>query len=188
MDLTLKQKSSRISGADLQECLLIDLKENKDARGSFTEIFQQSWDTGHHPVQWSVVKSEKHVFRGMHYHKRHHEHFCIIEGSCYLGLKDMRPRSSTYLESAVFFLCDTDLKSLVFPSGVLHGWYFLTKAVHIQSVSESYVDYGKEDNFGCRWDDPALNIEWPFTDVILSEKAEAFRPFRELPPFEDYSF
>lgn len=176
-------ESKILGGKPIQDSALIKLKENSDSRGSFTEIFQRHWGTVLDPVQWSLVKSELNVFRGMHYHRRHDEYFCLIQGSCYLGLKDIRPDSSTYLQSTLYYLCEEDLAALVFPQGVIHGWYFNKPSIHVQSVSESYLDYGNEDNFGCRWDDPDLGIDWPFDNPNVSDKTKAFGGMKDLPPF-----
>ena len=67
--------SGLIAGDEIYQAELIKIKEHKDYRGSFSEIFQEYWGTCIKPVQWSVVKSEKNVFRGMHLHKRHDEYF-----------------------------------------------------------------------------------------------------------------
>ncbi len=183
LNISPSYTSSLIDGKVIDQSRLVKLNEHKDPRGSFTEIFQKNWGTVIDPVQWSFVKSEPHVFRGMHYHNRHDEYFCLIQGSCYLGLKDMRKDSPTYMQHALYYLTENDLAALTFPSGVMHGWYFPEKSLHIQSVSEAYVDYGKDDNFGCKWDDPDLGIPWPFEKVVLSERARNFGLLKDLPPF-----
>ncbi|CCH54429.1 Spore coat polysaccharide biosynthesis protein spsL [Fibrisoma limi BUZ 3] len=156
------------------------LTEHQDQRGSFTEVFQQYWSTCLTPTQWSLVRSEPNVFRGMHLHQRHDEYFCLIEGHCLVGLYDARPDSPTRNQWALYELFGTDLKAIVFPRGLLHGWYFFTPSVHLQAVSESFVDYGHDDNHGCRWDDPDLGITWGITDPILSDRANSFPPLRHL--------
>ncbi len=180
---TKTKESTILSGEAIQDSLLVTLNEHFDARGSFTEVFQDNWNSVINPVQWSMVKSEEGVLRGMHYHRRHDEYFCLIQGSCYLGLKDLRPESSTYLKSSLYYLTASDLKALIFPRGVVHGWYFIEPSLHLQAVSESYEGYGDEDNFGCRWDDPQLGIPWPFESAIISERANSFGSLDDLPPF-----
>jgi dTDP-4-dehydrorhamnose 3,5-epimerase len=166
--------SSLISGSQIDGVVLKNLKENADERGSFTEVFNHRWNLDLNAVQWSFVKSEPNVYRGMHFHKRHDEYFCLVEGHSQVGLKDMRPNSPTYLDWSLYDLRGQNLAALIFPRGLLHGWYFFTKSVHLQSVSESYLDYGKDDNWGCNWNDPELGIPWDFTNPVMSTRAGDF--------------
>jgi len=176
--------SSKLAhGSMLDGCLLQKCTEHFDLRGSFTEIFQESWGSAVSPVEWSMVKSGANVFRGMYYHRRHDEYFMLVKGHAFVGLKDMRPGSSTYLKSALFELHEGDPSAVIFPVGILHGWYFIKKSIHMQAVSESYEDYNPDDNHACMWNDTKLEIPWPFDNPIISEKGSRFVQFDELPPY-----
>lgn len=166
--------SKQVAGLEIEGVVLKRLKENIDPRGSFTEVYNHRWDLDLQAVQWSYVKSEANVFRGLHFHKRHDEYFSLVSGHAQLGLKDMRPDSPTYLNWQLFDLHGDDMAALIFPRGLLHGWYFFTPSVHLQSVSESYVDYGKDDNWGVYWNDSDLGFPWSFTDPIISTRASDF--------------
>ena len=170
----LNISSKKIAGAEIAGVVLKNLKENEDYRGSFTEVYNHRWNLELEAVQWSYVKSEANVFRGLHFHKRHDEYFCLVSGHCQLGLKDMRPNSPTYLNWQLYELHGSDLSALIFPRGLLHGWFFFKPSIHLQSVSESYVDYGKDDNWGVYCKDPALGIPWGFTHPVLSNRASDF--------------
>jgi dTDP-4-dehydrorhamnose 3,5-epimerase len=80
----------------------------------------------------------------------------------------------------MYELHGADMACLSFPIGLLHGWYFHEATIHLQAVSESYIDYGTTDNWGCHWSDPALEIPWPFTDPILAMRASDFPTLRGL--------
>ena len=147
---------------------------NPDLRGCFTEVHHAAHNSDVNFVQWSIVQSKPQVFRGMHYHKRHAECFCMVAGKCLVGLKDLRPESSTFLRTALYQLDGQDLSSVYFPAGILHGWYFVENSTHLQGVSESYKSYAEDDNHGCIWNDPDLDIDWPFSAVITSERASTF--------------
>lgn len=172
--------SSLIAGHLLHGVDFKALYEHKDERGSFTEVFQQEWGTCLMPTQWSMVRSEANVFRGMHLHRRHDEYFSLIEGHCLVGLRDIRPGSPTCHQSALYELVGSDLKALVFPRGLLHGWYFFTPSIHIQAVSESFVHYGNNDNWGCHWSDPALELPWSISDPVVSDRANQFPSLNQL--------
>lgn len=175
------EKTSRlISGEEIYQTELKKVKEHKDYRGSFSEIFQEYWNTCIEPVQWSLVKSKENVFRGMHLHKRHDEYFCLLTGHCLLALKDIRSGSPTEGAYSLYELFEEDLAALSFPKGLLHGWYFYTPSIHVQAVSEAYVDYGKDDNHGVIWNAPDLGIPWPMDEVVLSERAQDFPTEAEL--------
>ncbi|MFD2932557.1 dTDP-4-dehydrorhamnose 3,5-epimerase family protein [Spirosoma flavum] len=172
--------SKQIAGLALKDVELKEMTETCDQRGSFTETFADHWGSGIAPTQWSMVRSEAHVLRGLHIHQRHDEYFSLIQGHCLVGLHDVRPTSPTYLQYALYELFGTDLKAVIFPAGLLHGWYFYTPSIHLQAVSESYNNYANDDNLGCRWDDPALDIPWGISNPILSERAARFPPLSEL--------
>lgn len=180
MNISISTKSVQISGSQLHQVQLVSLKEHKDERGSFTEIFQDYWGTVLKPVQWSVVKSEANVFRGMHFHLRHDEYFCLVEGHALLGLRDLRPDSPTCHQSALFELHSDDPAALIFPKGMLHGWYFYTPSIHVQSVSEAYTDYGQNDNWRCAWDDPELELPWNIEHPQLTDVAANAPSLRTL--------
>ena len=131
-------KSGLIYGGGIKGAQLHSLAENRDHRGSFTEFFKAQFDSCIQPVQWSVVRSKPHVFRGCHLHKRHDEFFCLLEGTCLVGLKDIRPNSKTRGISSLYKLYDSDLAALSFPRGVVHGWYFFENSIHLQAVSEAF--------------------------------------------------
>ena len=151
------------------------LVPNADARGSFTEFFCDSWQTGFDPVQWSVVKSSAGVLRGMHLHRRHDEFFLLVSGRCCVGLRDLRPGSITETVYCLLEFSEVEYVFVTFPRGILHGWYFFEDSVHIQGISnEEYSRYHIDDNLGCHWSDPALEIPWPEIPTIVSERADQF--------------
>lgn len=165
----------QIDGVDFRK-----IDEHQDYRGSFSEIFQEHWKTCLSPVQWSCVKSKAGVFRGMHLHLRHDEYFSLLSGHCLVGLKDIRPGSPTDGVFSLYELHEDDQAAVIFPQGLLHGWYFFTDSLHVQAVSEAYVDYHTDDNWGVIWSADDLEIPWPFTEATLSARAEDFTTEGEL--------
>jgi dTDP-4-dehydrorhamnose 3,5-epimerase len=169
-----KIRSRQVGGGNIEGVNLRALSMNRDFRGCFTEVFQEYWQVGMKPVQWSLVHSQAEVLRGVHLHRRHDEYILPVVGKLTVGLRDLRPWSSTRNQWAMYELLGSDLACLTFPIGILHGWYFHEATIHLQAVSEAYVDYGKDDNWGCHWSDPALEIPWPCADPILAQRATDF--------------
>jgi len=166
------QNSSLVKGGLIEGVQLRKLDVNKDARGSFVEVFKDRWNTALKPVQFNVVESEKSVMRGCHLHWHHDEYFCILTGSASVGLRDERPNSNTKNIWSLYYLCEQDMAALVFPRGLVHGWYFHQDSIHLQAVSEAYDDYADYDNHLINWLDPDLQIPWPSTEATMTEKAQ----------------
>lgn len=154
--------------------------EVADNRGTFAEYFVTGRDLGIDAVQWSVVRSRPGTLRGMHYHVRHDEYFALVSGHATVGLHDLRPDSPTFGGSATYEFTAREPMRLIFPRGLVHGWLFHELSVHLQATSESHDDYGLDDNQGCRWDDPALGITWPFEPTELSARAASFGTLEQL--------
>ncbi|MEO0733872.1 MAG: dTDP-4-dehydrorhamnose 3,5-epimerase family protein [Bacteroidota bacterium] len=168
-------ESKLLAGATIHQAELRKVTENRDHRGSFTEIFQDHWGTClQEAPQWSAVKSGAGVFRGMHLHLRHDEYFTLLSGHCLVALKDVRPGSPTKGVFSLYELHEDDMAAVIFPRGLLHGWYFFRRSLHVQAVSEAYVDYHADDNHGVHWQAPDLGIPWPFTEATLSPRAQDF--------------
>lgn len=163
-----------IQGVDLWK-----LKRHSDERGSFMEVFQNHWGSAIDPVQWSAVTSEARVFRGMHLHWRHDEYIMVVSGHASVGLRDARPESPTFGVSSMYELFGEEPAALTFPQGIIHGWYFHEPTLHLQAVSEAYVDYHPEDNIGIRFDDPDLEIPWTDPDPVISDRACDFGTLKE---------
>jgi len=168
-------KGSAIAGVELKK-----LDVNKDARGAFTEVFKDRWNSPLDPVQFSVVESKKQVMRGCHLHWNHDEYFCILKGAASIGLRDERPDSSTRNTWSLYFLCEEDMAALIFPRGLVHGWYFHEDSLHLQAVSEAYDDYSHYDNHRIFWRDPDLQIPWPDEDAIMTELAAGAQSLKSV--------
>ena len=132
------------------------------------------------PQQWSVVRSVPRSLRGMHHHVRHDECVSVVAGRMSVGLYDLRVDSETFGRSALYDLTGADPAHLCFPRGLVHGWVAHEATTHLQAVSETYASYGADDNNGCRWDDPELDLPWPVTPTVFSERSRSFGPLAEL--------
>jgi dTDP-4-dehydrorhamnose 3,5-epimerase len=172
--LAVEGACALISGRMIDGARLRRLVVHEDARGSFTEFFSRGWGESESPAQWSVVASGTGVLRGMHLHRRHDEGFLLLKGRASVGLRDVRRGSPTEGVSSLFEFSGDELLYLTFPRGVVHGWFFHEPSLHLQSVSETYAEYGDDDNLGCHWSDPALDIPWPGKPTLVASRADGF--------------
>ena len=127
-------QSRLISGSNLSDCELVRHKMNHDLRGHFTEVYRTMERPAINFSQWSIVRSVAKVFRGMHYHNRHNECFCLISGKCLVGLKDLRPESPTYLKSAILSIGREGFE-LNLLSSRYFAWLVFHRALHSSSGS-----------------------------------------------------
>jgi len=163
-----------IAGESLAGVVLRRLTKHDDRRGSFAEVYTADGPELFVPAQWSLVTSRPGTLRGMHLHRRHDESVLLLQGRVHIGMRDVRPGSPTEGRSALYAFSGGDHVLIAFPRGLVHGWLFSEPSVHLQAVSETYADYGADDNLGCHWSDPALGIPWPTTPTLVAERADAF--------------
>ena len=169
-----------VAGCEIEGVRLRKHESHCDERGTFTEVFSTEWANDFDAQQWSIVESQSNVFRGLHLHRRHHECFLLLKGRACVGLFDLREGSSTVGEYGLYEVSDANKVLILFPPGILHGWYFHAESMHLQGVTETWNSYQADDNLGCRWDDEDLAIPWPFSAPILSQRARKFPSLREL--------
>lgn len=146
------------------------LEAHDDERGMFVELYRLEWETGVAPVQWNAVRSEAGVLRGVHVHVRHDDYLTVPLGHAVVGLRDLRKGSSTEGLATIVELEGERPAALVIPHGVAHGFYFREPSLHVYAVSE-YWD--PEDELGCHWADPELEIPWPFPTAQVSDRDAA---------------
>lgn len=148
-------------------CALIPLTTHHDERGALTEIFRAEWPTGIRPVQWNFVRSRADVLRGVHVHVEHDDYLVCLSGLMVLGLVDIRPESPTHGLAVTITLDPADPHAAFVPTGVAHGFHFPVESSLCYSVSHYW---NPRDELGCRWDDPALGLDWRVGAPELSER------------------
>lgn len=148
-----------------QGCAIHDLTTHADERGALTEIFRKEWQTGMNPVQWNYVRSKPNVLRGVHVHVTHTDYLVCLDGTMLLGLVDVRPESPTRGSAATVALEGAKLQAAVIPPGVAHGFHFPVPSTLCYAVDHYW---NTRDEIGCRWDDPALGLDWRIEKPFLS--------------------
>lgn len=164
--------SSGIAGVKL-----VPLTSHQDHRGVFTEVFREEWETGAAPIQWNVVRSKQGVLRGVHVHVTHSDYLTVVDGAMVLGLRDMRPSSHTFGRVEHHQLVGQAMRAVCIPPGVAHGFCFSSDAIHLYSVSHYW---NLDDELGCRWNDPALEMHWPVAEPQLSVRDSEAASYAEM--------
>jgi dTDP-4-dehydrorhamnose 3,5-epimerase len=149
--------------------VLIPLTAHSDERGSFTEVYRRKWVAGmREGVQANLSLSRPGVLRGLHFHRKQADYWCVLTGTAFVGLYDLRAGSPTEGKRAeVRIEAGARRHALYIPKGVAHGYYAETDVLMEYLVDEYYTG---ADEFGVAWDDPDVGIGWPSTRPILSER------------------
>ena len=84
---------------------------------------------------------------------------------------DLRAESPTF-GRWVGCTLDADERSLFWvPEGFAHGYVVLSETADV--VYKVTAEYAPQLDRGVRWDDPAIGIDWPVRDPIVSDKDRA---------------
>jgi dTDP-4-dehydrorhamnose 3,5-epimerase len=124
-------------------------------------------------VQQNFSHSKYNVLRGLHYqiHKPQGKLIRVISGSVFDVVVDIRKSSANYGKYSSFELSDKNNHMVWIPPGYAHGFYVLSDSVDFIYSVTNYRSLEFERIL--LWNDPELNIKWPFNEStipFLSEK------------------
>jgi dTDP-4-dehydrorhamnose 3,5-epimerase len=129
------------------------------------------WKQGDHGLSFNhdkVSTSRKHVLRGIHGDQKSWKLVTCLYGEMYFVVTDNRKNSQTYQEWDCMILDDRKRKQVLIPPGVGNGFLVLSEksVFHYKwSYKGKYPDV--QDQFTIKWNDPAININWPINNPIL---------------------
>ncbi len=155
-----------------------------DDRGYFKEIFsaKRYADAGIKDtfVQDNVSLSKTRVLRGLHGDPRMAKLVQVLAGSAFDVIADVRKDSPTFGKWCGVQLSAGDHRQVYIPAGCLHGFLALEDGT-LLSYKQSAL-YDPQTEFGVRWDDPDLAIEWPLEGAMprISAKDAGNPTLRQL--------
>jgi len=175
----------KIIETTLPGVIVIEPKVFGDSRGFFMETYQsiRYKEAGIilDFVQDNHSRSAKGVLRGLHYQTQHAQGKLVhvTKGIVFDVAVDIRKDSPTFGQHYSHILSDENHRQMYIPPGFAHGFCVLSDIADFVYKCTAY--YHPEYERSVLWNDPEIGIEWPLSDVALSEKDKNGIPISKLP-------
>jgi len=162
----------------IQGVHLVHFQKFGDGRGYFYESYRREWIPGaREMVQGNCSFSQAGVLRGLHYHLKQADLWGVPVGRARAALYDFRPSSRTFRASHVVDMGAQAAIGLYIPKGVAHGFLAVEDCYMTYMVDEYYDG---TDEYGVRWDDATLGIDWGAKQPPVLSPRDAANPLLEL--------
>jgi dTDP-4-dehydrorhamnose 3,5-epimerase len=159
----------------IPEVILIEPRIFPDQRGFFTETYKRSEFAAQGIteifVQCNMSRSSKGILRGLHYQKYpkcQSKLVWAVAGEIYDVVVDLRRSSPTFGKWIAQMLSAENRKILYVPAGFAHGFCVTSEVAEI--VYMATEEYAPAFEAGVLWNDPALQIDWPIPEPLLSDR------------------
>jgi dTDP-4-dehydrorhamnose 3,5-epimerase len=165
---------SKIESIKFGAVAVITFEYYEDERGFFQEEFRAD----HYKelglptqfVQENHSGSVKNVLRGLHFQwdPPMGKMMRVLSGEAFLVAVDIRKNSPTMGQWFGETISSKDRKQVWAPPGFARGFCVLSDYAEIQYMCTGV--YNPEGESGILWEDPAIGIDWPVSNPILSGK------------------
>ncbi|HTD93658.1 MAG TPA: dTDP-4-dehydrorhamnose 3,5-epimerase [Chitinophagaceae bacterium] len=161
----------------------------KDDRGFFTEAYRKDKfsEAGIDVefVQDNHSRSSRNVLRGLHFQWEPPmgKLMRVTQGEAFLVAVDIRLGSPTFGKWIGLEASLENRKMLYAPASFARGFCVLSEFAEIQYKCTGI--YSNKAESGISWNDPAIGIEWPVTNPILSKKDEAAQTLEQWANSDD---
>ena len=172
----------------IKEVLIIEPDVFGDKRGFFMETYHQ----GRYRqagivrdfVQDNLSFSVKNTLRGLHFQiaRPQAKLVQVISGEIYDVAVDIRSGSATFGQWVGVYLSSETKRQLFIPEGFAHGFCVISETALFMYKCSDF--YSSGDEGGILWSDPALGIEWPAAEPIVSDKDMRFSRLSALQPHQ----
>jgi dTDP-4-dehydrorhamnose 3,5-epimerase len=176
----------------LEGVVIVEPDVFTDNRGFFMETYHRKRyreaGISHEFVQDNLSFSVKGTLRGLHFQMTRPQAKLVqvISGEIFDVAVDVRPDSPAMGQWVGVHLSSQSRRQLFIPEGFAHGFCVLSEtALFMYKCSDFYA---KNDEGGILWSDPAIGIQWPVENPIVSDKdaclprLSEFKVHREVMP------
>lgn len=135
-------------------------------------------------VQDNWSHSSKGVLRGLHYQLKNPQAklVSVIRGEVFDVAVDIRKGSPTFGKWVGEILSSEKAHQLFVPEGFAHGFVVLSDTVDFFYKCSNFYTPG--DEYGVRWDDPEIGIQWPLDGLPVLAKKDLEAPLLKDVPAE----
>jgi len=166
----------KLTSLKLQDAALLEPVVHGDHRGFFMESYNkavmQQLGIKYNFIQDNQsLSAEAGVLRGLHYQlnpKAQTKLIRVLAGAIYDVILDVRKSSPTFGQWVAVILSESNKRQLLIPKGFAHGFCTLVPNTQVLYKVDEY--YSPENDRGILWNDPALAIDWPVSEPLLSDK------------------
>jgi dTDP-4-dehydrorhamnose 3,5-epimerase len=185
----------RIESQHLGDVAVVVTEVFRDNRGFFTEIFRaDQFEALGLPtkfVQDNHSGSVRGVLRGLHFQwdPPMGKLMRVTRGTAFLVAVDIRKGSPTLGKWFGAEVSADDRKQIWAPAGFARGFCTLSDFAEIQYKCTGI--YNSRGESGICWNDPEIGINWPISDVQLSEKdrhARTLQQWLSSPESENFRY
>ncbi len=169
--------------------ILVTPRVFADERGHFFETFKHSEFAANGIdetfVQTNASYSTRGVLRGMHYQLEPHAQAKLVRcvrGAVFDVAVDIRRGSDGFGRWVARELSAGNRLMLYVPAGFAHGFLTLTDEAEVHYMVSA--EYHPDSERGIMWDDPAVGVDWPGGEVLLSPKDRVYPPLASADVFD----
>ncbi|MEG2280107.1 MAG: dTDP-4-dehydrorhamnose 3,5-epimerase [Comamonas sp.] len=181
----------KVTCTAISDVMVIEPKVFGDARGFFTEsfnqkLFNEATGTQFDFVQDNHSRSSKGVLRGLHYQLPPHAQGKLVRvtsGAVWDVAVDIRQGSPTFGQWVAETLTEDNHKQFWIPPGFAHGFLVLSDTADFLYKTTAY--YAPHSDRGIAWNDADIGIQWPDlgVDFLLSDKDRKQHAFKNAEVF-----
>jgi len=171
--------------SDLPGVLIIEPKVFGDARG----FFMETWSRQRYAeagiaidfVQDNISLSQRGVLRGLHFQNPNSQGklVYVLQGEVFDVAVDVRAGSPNFGRWAGVTLSADNKRQLYVPPGFAHG--FCVTSEQVLFAYKCTDVYAPAAEGSVRWDDPAIGINWPIVEPLVSDKDRAALALQDWP-------
>jgi dTDP-4-dehydrorhamnose 3,5-epimerase len=174
-----------IISLEIEGVKLVKPRVFPDDRGFFQQTYHEKQyreaGIGVRFVQDNWSRSTRGVLRGLHYQLKHGQDklVSVIRGEVFDVAVDIRQGSPTFGKWVGAILSEENHHQLFVPKGFAHGFCVLSDEVDF--VYKCSDLYASGDEYGVRWNDADIGIQWPDMNFLVSEKDQTALFLKDVP-------